>query len=270
VGDNPPRQEEPVTSTTDETLTTARTVSDEVVDRYQRRGFVHIPRVFSGAEVDRFRDAATAFRTRVQTVGQAVFSQYVDVWQRDETLAELTRNPRLAGIAERLQGSRLRIWHDQILVKDPHNGAATEFHQDRPYWPHAGGQALSAWVALVDVPVDKGCMTFIPGSQRQTALQRQDLNDHRSLMSIWPEAEWKERITLPLRAGDCTFHNAYTAHTANPNDTDEPRLAQVVIYMDADTTFTGAMHPVTDPLGLTVGATFPEDRFPSCARLQGQ
>jgi ectoine hydroxylase-related dioxygenase (phytanoyl-CoA dioxygenase family) len=264
----------PVTATaTDEALTTAQTVSDEVVDRYQRRGFVHIPKVLAPAEVRRFRDAVVAYRERAQTLNNAdlpVFAQYVDVWRQDETLAELTRNPRLAGIAERLQGSRLRIWHDQILIKDPHNGAATEFHQDRPYWPHAGGQALSAWVALVDVPVDKGCMTFIPGSQRQTALQRQDLNDHRSLMSIWPEAEWQERITLPLRAGDCTFHNAYTAHTANPNDTDDPRLAQVVIYMDADTTYTGAVHPVTDKLGLTAGEPFPEDRFPSCAALQAR
>jgi len=150
----------------------------------------------------------------------------------------------------------------------PHNGAATEFHQDRPYWPHSGGQALSAWVALVDVPVDRGCMTFIPGSQRQTDLPAQNLSDHRSLMSMWPAGEWRERITIPLRAGDCTFHNAYTAHTANPNDTDDPRIAHVVIYMDADTRFTGAEHPVTDGLDLTVGGPFPEDRFPSCAALQ--
>jgi ectoine hydroxylase-related dioxygenase (phytanoyl-CoA dioxygenase family) len=258
-----------VASTTDETLTTAQNLSDEVVARYRRRGFVHVPRVLSAAEVQRLREAVIAYRARVQSrFERPVFAQYVDVWQQDETLAELTLNPRLAGIAERLQGSRLRLWHDQILVKDPHNGAATEFHQDRPYWPHAGAEALSAWVALVDVPVDRGAMTFIPGSQRQTGLRRQNLSDHRSLMSIWPEAEWQERITLPLRAGDCTFHNAYTAHTACPNDTDEPRLAQVVIYMDADTRYTGAEHPVTDPMNLTVGEPFPEDRFPSCARLQ--
>jgi ectoine hydroxylase-related dioxygenase (phytanoyl-CoA dioxygenase family) len=224
--------------------------------------------VLSAAEVQRLRAAVIAYRERVQNrVDRPVFAQYVDVWRQDETLAGLTLNPRLAGIAERLQGSRLRIWHDQILVKDPHNGAATEFHQDRPYWPHAGGEALSAWVALVDVPVDRGAMTFIPGSQRQTGLRAQNLSDHRSLMNIWPEAEWQERITVPLRAGDCTFHNAYTAHTACPNDTDEPRLAQVVIYMDADTRYTGAEHPVTDSMNLAVGEPFPEDRFPSCAGL---
>lgn len=253
---------------TDEALTTAETLSDEVVDRYRRRGFVHIPQVLSDAEVQRFRAAAVDYRRRFATRSdRPVFAQYVDVWQHDPTLRELTLNPRLAAIAERLQGTELQLWHDQILVKDPHNGAATEFHQDRPYWPHAGPVALSAWVALVDVPVDRGCMTFIPGSQHQTGLSVQDLNDHRSLMKIWPEAEWQERITIPLRAGDCTFHTCYTAHTANPNDTDEARIAQVVIYMDARTTFTGAAHPVTDGMDLAVGQRFPTDRFPRIARL---
>lgn len=253
---------------TDEALTTAETLSDEVVDRYRRRGFVHIPQVLSDAEVRRFRAAAVDYRRRFATRSdRPVFAQYVDVWQHDPTLRELTLSPRLAAIAERLQGTELQLWHDQILVKDPHNGAATEFHQDRPYWPHAGPVALSAWVALVDVPVDRGCMTFIPGSQHQTGLSVQDLNDHRSLMKIWPEAEWQERITIPLRAGDCTFHTCYTAHTANPNDTDEARIAQVVIYMDARTTFTGAAHPVTDGMDLAVGQRFPTDRFPRIARL---
>jgi phytanoyl-CoA hydroxylase len=65
-----------------------------------------------------------------------------------------------------------------------------------------------------------------------------------------------------LRAGDCTFHSSFTAHTANPNETDEPRIAHVAIFMDADTTYSGSPHVVTDPLGLSVGGTFPDDRFP--------
>ena len=50
--------------------------------------------------------------------------------------AELTLNP-LAQQATELAGIPLRLWHDQLLIKKPHNGAPTEFHQDAPYWPHA-------------------------------------------------------------------------------------------------------------------------------------
>jgi ectoine hydroxylase-related dioxygenase (phytanoyl-CoA dioxygenase family) len=239
-------------------------LTDEMVTSYRERGFVRIPQVLTPTEVERFRDAVVAYRQRVgMHPERPTFAQYVDVWRDDETVAELTRHPVLAAAAERLAGIPLRIWHDQTLVKDPHNGAPTEFHQDQPYWPHANSQhALSAWVALVDVPVERGCMTFVPGSQSQTDLRMQNLDDHWSLQSMWPQLEWSERVTLPVRAGDCTFHNSFTAHTANSNDTDEARIAHVVIFMDAEATYSGLKHVVTDPLGMAVGERFSDERFP--------
>lgn len=243
--------------------TTAAAVSDETVESYRERGFVRIPQVLTPEEVARFRDALLAYSQKAATLtADAVFNQFVDVWRNDTTIAELTLNQRLAGVAAKLAGVRLRLWHDQMLIKPPHNGAATEYHQDRPYWPHQSANALSAWIALVDVPVERGCMTFVPGSQHRRDLTRQDLNDAGSLVGMWPEIEWSERVTLPLRAGDCTFHNAFTAHTANANHTDDPRAAHVVIYTDVDTIYTGEPHVVSDPLDLTVGSPLPDGQFP--------
>lgn len=241
-------------------------VSDETVRSYRERGFVRIPGVLSPEEVQRYREAVVAFRERGRTLSEdaSMFAQYVDVWQQDTTLADLTLHPGLAAVAERLAGVPLRLWHDHVLIKDPHNGVPTEYHQDQPFWPHAQGRhALSAWVALVDVPVERGCMSFIPGSFRQAGLAAQNLHDHHSLEDKWPEATWQERVTIPLRAGDCTFHNSWTAHTANSNDTDEARIAHVVIYMDAGTRFDGRPHPVTSPMDdLQAGEPFPDARFP--------
>ena len=81
-------------------------------------------------------------------------------------------------------------------------------------------------------------------------------------MTICPELEWDERVTVPLRAGDCTFHHSRCAHMATPNDTDQPRIAHVVISMDATTTYTGARHVVTDPLGLQAGQVMEHEMFP--------
>lgn len=239
-------------------------LSAELVASYRQRGFVRIPGILDPDEVAIYREAVERFRERTTTRrGGEVFAQYVDAWRQDDTLASLTRHPRLAAAAEALAGIPLRLWHDHILVKDPHNNAPTEFHQDMPYWPHANCRhALSAWVALVDVPVERGCMTFVTGSQDWQDLPPQNLRDHESLARLRPEIRWRERVTLPLRAGDCTFHNAYTAHSATPNDTDEARLAHVIIYMDVAATYTGKGHPVTDPLHLTVGQPYPDDRFP--------
>ena len=246
--------------------TRARDLSDETVAAYRRDGFVRIPRVFDEQRTARFATAAMAARERVRdyNAGHAVFAQLLQLWRRDDTLRELTLDPELARIATALAGVPLRLWHDQLLIKDPHNGARTEYHQDNPYWPHAPNRhALSAWVALVDVPVERGCMTFIPGQHDvYRNLRPQDLEDGDDLFGLAPELRYAPRHTLPLRAGDCTFHHSFTPHTANANATDDPRIAQVVIYVDRETRFAESSHPVTDGLGLVPGDPPPAGTFP--------
>lgn len=256
-----------MTSTTHARLTTPESLTDEQVAAYRRDGFVHLPGVISRSEAERYASAALDARDRLRDLGSGhIFTQLLQLWQHDETLRGLTLDPGLAGIATRLAGVPLRLWHDQLLIKAPHNGAATEYHQDQPYWPHEGSRhALSAWVALVDVPAERGCMTFIPGSQHLTGLRAQDLADHDDLHSLAPELAYRPRVTVPLRAGDCTFHHSLLAHSANANATDDPRIAHVTIYMDAEARYApgaSAPHPVTDPLGLAAGERLPDEHFP--------
>ncbi|HEY9336664.1 MAG TPA: phytanoyl-CoA dioxygenase family protein [Kribbella sp.] len=239
---------------------------EEIISAYRRDGVVRIRNIIGRDEAARFATAAAEWTSGADDLFKEskIFNQYVNVWRQNDVLRELTLDPRLAAAATALAGVPLRIWHDQLLIKPPHNGAATEFHQDAPYWPHAGSRAsLSAWVALVDVPVERGCMTFIPGSQHHQDLRSQDLSDHEDMFRAAPDLRWEERLTIPLQAGDCTFHNAYLAHSATPNFTDDPRIAHVAIYIDAAATYTGAGHVVTDGVGLTVGEPLEHELFPA-------
>lgn len=247
-----------------EIRTTPETLSDDLVQSYRRQGFVKVPGVISPAEAEVFRAEAIELQGRMRSLHSGpIFTQLVNAWCESETIKRLTLHPNVAGIAEKLTGIPLRIWHDHLLIKQPHNKAATEFHQDRPYWPHATQRhSLSAWIALVDVPVERGCMTFIPGTQQRTDLRPQNLADEEDLLRLWPDLAYEPRVTLPLRAGDCTFHNSFTAHMATPNETDIARVAHIVIYMDAATTYTGAKHVVTDPLGLKPGDLLDGEMFP--------
>jgi phytanoyl-CoA hydroxylase len=241
-------------------------VRDELVAAYRQHGFVRVRGVLEPDQVERFRTAAEAYLAahRTESLEKAdVFRQLVNVWQRDETLRELTLDRRLGRIAEQLAGFPLRLWHDQMLVKEPHNNAATEFHQDRPYWPHTGDRLpISAWIALVDVPPERGCMTFLPGTQDRVSLRPQDLHEEEDLFAVDPSLRWIPRVTVPLRAGDCTFHSGYTGHMALPNRTDQARLAHVSIYMDEATRFDGTGHVATDPLPLAGGDRLDGAAFP--------
>lgn len=244
-------------------------VTDEQIAAYRRDGFVRIPGVIGSNDVTRFAAAALAARDRQTQDGppDATFTHIMQLWQQDKVLRELTLSPVLAAAATALAGVPLRLYHDHLMIKEPHNGAPTEFHQDQPYWPHLGSRhSLSAWVALVDVPAPRGCMTFIPGSHLMEGRHRQDLRDADNLMRAAPELVWAPRVSVPLRAGDCTFHHSLTAHSASPNLTDDPRIAHVIVYMDVDTRYDPRKRPVGEPLiehaGVIEGVPFPDDEYP--------
>ena len=69
-------------------------------------------------------------------------------------------------------------------------------------------------------------------------------------------------MTVPLKAGDCTFHHGRCAHMATSNFTDDPRVAHIVIFMETTTTYSGRGHVVTDPLGLAIGQPIQGEQFP--------
>ncbi|MGF1449694.1 MAG: phytanoyl-CoA dioxygenase family protein [Opitutales bacterium] len=249
---------------------TAESLTEAQLAQYREAGFLRLKGVLSHEECARFREAAAAVNERAQqrVSDGTVFNQFVNTWRESNTLKALTLHPNITAIARKLAGTALRLWHDHLLVKMPHNNAPTHFHQDQPYWPHAHStHSLSCWVALNDVPAERGCMTFIPKSQRFTELTAQNLRDAGSLFGLCPELQWDERVTLPLQAGDCTFHHGRCAHMANDNVTDEPRYGFAIIYMDATTTFAGSKHVVTQPLveagSLKEGDLIEGDLFPA-------
>ncbi|MGW0161175.1 phytanoyl-CoA dioxygenase family protein [Mycobacterium sp. NPDC003323] len=87
---------------------------------------------------------------------------------------------------------------------------------------------LTAWVALTDVPAEQGCLQFLTASHEEHGAPIDgDLLDAR------PELRWRPRVSVPLRAGDCTFHHCWLVHGAGPNLTDHVRLSLATVYVDA-------------------------------------
>jgi ectoine hydroxylase-related dioxygenase (phytanoyl-CoA dioxygenase family) len=250
------------------TASLERTCSSSVDrDRFESAGFCRAPGLLSRTEALEFRQAALAAvvdPSRVPTSDRAVFRQQRNLWRDDPGLRGLTFHPRVLEAVHRLSGGRrMRLWQDHILIKRPRNGQATAFHQDEPYWPIGRATfTVSAWIALGDVPVERGCMSFIPGSHLRRDLRSQDLNDEADLLRLWPELAYTERVVVPLRAGDATFHQGFTAHRAEANATDEARVAFSIIWVEAEARFTGAAHGVTDGEGLVAGEPLPDRLCP--------
>ncbi len=100
--------------------TTPDTLTQEQIEEYRTQGFVHLPGVISPEEAERYRDAALALAQRMGSFNQdGVFTQLVNAWREDEAMGMLSFHPNVTGIARKLAGVPLRMWHDQTLIVSP-------------------------------------------------------------------------------------------------------------------------------------------------------
>ena len=142
---------------------------------------------------------------------------------------------RFAGIARNLlKADHVRIWHDQALFKEP-GGRMTDAHQDCSYWPIAEPQfTITMWLALTDVPVEKGCLYFYPHTNDPKLKEYVDIFKNPHQPKLLKETE---KVFVPLKAGDATFHSGLTFHGAANNQTKEMREAMTIIYIKDGVTF---------------------------------
>lgn len=244
---------------------------DDYARLFRRQGFVHVPGVLTPAEVEHFLSATrdllgTPHVERWQDWeddNRTIMRYVADAWLRDDVLARLALHPRICALAEHITGRRLRLLNHEVLVKDPHDSVVTAIHDDDGGIPAPSPSvSLAAWVALVDVPAERGCLTFVPGSHLRP--DAPPGGDPWDVLATWPEAAWEPRVTVPLRAGDCTFHHRRTIHLAGANETDLPRISSVTRYIDAEARYqprTSQEGDVALP-GLEPGDPFGGDRHP--------
>ncbi|MFD0395281.1 phytanoyl-CoA dioxygenase family protein [Streptomyces nogalater] len=136
----------------------------------------------------------------------------------------------------------LRVYSSDILVKEPKRTLPTLVHDDETGLPlNELSATLTAWIALTDVPVERGCMSYVPGSHLRAREDRQEhmtsFAEFRDLADVWPDYPWQPRVAVPVRAGDVVFHHCRTVHMAEANTSDSVRMAHGVVYMDADATY---------------------------------
>ncbi|HSL90863.1 MAG TPA: phytanoyl-CoA dioxygenase family protein [Ignavibacteriaceae bacterium] len=220
-------------------------VSDESLDSYTTNGFVKIEKVVEKEflnEVKKIIQSAVLVRKGKDERELKDKSQYEQSFLQCGYLCwdfpaikEFVFAKRFAAIARDLmKAEHVRLWHDQALFKEP-GGRITDAHQDCSYWPINEPQfTTTMWLALTDVPVEKGCLYFYPQTNKYELKEYVDIfkNPHQpeKLKSL-------EKVFVPLKAGDATFHSGLTFHGAGNNQTNEMRTAMTIVYIKDGVTF---------------------------------
>ena len=150
-------------------------------------------------------------------------------------------NPELGKMLCRLaEVTGFRVWHDRTLIKEPFANP-TAFHLDNPYWSFHSRDAISIWIALKDATLENGCMWFQPGSQEVARFDNVGIGENLGeLFKVYPEMAKIDPLPVPMKAGDCSFHNGLLSHGAGPNLTRKRRIAMTCAYMPEGSAFNGA------------------------------
>lgn len=151
----------------------------------------------------------------------------------DETIRKLVTRPEIGRLAaEVLDAQWIQLWATQLLYKPAggENTANVGWHQDIQYWKDCWeGEVFTAWLAITDVPLDRGPVLFVPGSHRwgqleNTSFWETDLSGQHASIRIPPGEQWKE-VPAILEAGGISFHHNSTLHGSGPNVSSEPRVS---------------------------------------------
>ncbi len=219
------------------------------IDAYQENGFVRLEGMLTGEALayyraliglavgHRFQDDQRALNEK--RVYEQSFLQAFNLWPHYPAIAEFTRCRRFAEVARRLlRVDGVKLWFDQALYKEP-GGRITDYHVDAGFWPvQPAAKTTTIWLALVDVPIERGCMAFAAGSHKLSPdAEFVDIFNAQEDIAIGDNVSHYPWEWAPLEAGDCSFHSGLVYHRAGGNQTQEMREAMTVAYMTADARF---------------------------------
>ncbi|MEM7332248.1 MAG: phytanoyl-CoA dioxygenase family protein [Chloroflexota bacterium] len=225
------------------------TLAPEKIEEYLEKGHIKLEQVISGEPLRYYReliglavghffkdDGRSLDEKRVY---ERSFLQAFNLWPHHKAIATFVQSFRFADLARQLmQVDGIRLWFDQALYKQP-GGRITDYHVDAAYWPvHPAANTITIWMALVDVPIEKGCMAFASGSQNLSPdAEFIDIFNAQKEIELGDNVQTYEWEWVPLEAGDCTYHSGLLYHRAGGNQTTEMREAMTIVYMDHEAVY---------------------------------
>ena len=197
-------------------------------EQYDRDGYLHVPRVFSGdlleiltREVDRHcADVGASHRgawqgpwlsQTDQVAMTTVHLLHMLSWTWYAALiSPVMRGPVMAvlGVPD------VQLHRASILAKPPGNGSPFPMHQDGAYFENLPARYVNAVVYLDDMTPENGPLRFLPGSHRNGLIPHLTEGKKHLPLDQYP-IEAGESVLA--NAGDVVLFSPWTVHGSMPN-----------------------------------------------------
>lgn len=256
-------------------------LNSKAAETYAKDGIVCIREAFSSEEVEFLRQIAARDMAAPSKMsedatrdGSGRFFSDTFVWKHIPDLNRIIKESAAADYAcAVLRSKKLNLIFDQFLIKEPGTSTPTVWHHDQTYWPVAGDQVCTLWVALDPVTKETGAVEYVKGShlwgQRYKAESFVDKDRYKEDLPPVPDIDaMRDELDLALfemEPGDATLHHGLTLHGAPGNSrSDQTRRAYVIRFAGADATYNPRpnLQPMHGDPGIPAGAPLDSDLFP--------
>lgn len=250
---------------------------------YERDGAVCVRQAFSNDEIRLARAAIDANMASLSPLAQrasrdtdGAFIEDFCSWQRIPELEQFIRSTAAAPIAAELMASNtVRLYHDHVLVREPHTGQRTPWHQDLPYYNVAGHQNVSMWIP-VDAVERASTLELIAGSHRGPWYMPRSFLDEEAkwfeegslaeLPDVAADPETYPVLAWALQPGDAVCFNMLTLHAAGGTG-ERPRRVLSLRFLGDDMVHAPRSWATSPPFPgleaeLPVGAPMDHPLFP--------
>ena len=224
-------------------------LTQEQLDFYQEKGYVHVKGLLSRDEAQAYRDEGHEVINRLRAIEEmdATWKSAADaVMTKEKTqlwhchnmqfqsamFSKLMVDNRITDIASQIIGSpNVQLHHNKMFIKPPAKGSPFPMHQDAPFFPHDNHSMIAVILHFDDAPEEKGCLRAVPGSHKLGMLEHIQEGGHHLPVTDYP---LEEAVILPAQAGDAVFFSYLTIHGSGVNVSDEYRTTWLIQMRDPE------------------------------------
>lgn len=211
-------------------------VSDDLIERLK-----HQSELIGDNKVDHVPNSSTQAEPNIDiklcSEKNLTLRKLYDIAVYDQIFWKHVINEKIVDIVSQLlETSDIKLYGDQLFMKNPEVGSEIYWHQDSASWKDIFPKDLiTAWTALDNSTLENGCLKFIPGSHRFGTLGLDCDSREKKMEKFLPLLNFKQwKIQdIELTPGSVSFHHSLLVHGSGKNLSSKRRRGYAAHYMRA-------------------------------------
>ena len=144
---------------------------------------------------------------------------------RSRSVRDYVLSREMGTVCRSILGERVYLFHEQFIIKCPHESSSVLWHQDSEDGIAALKEYIICWLPLDDVSIENGSLVVSPF---RSADDRK-LRIHRSGSMVEPPL-LESQVGISAFAGSLIIMSSPIPHMSTPNITLRPRRVHAAYY----------------------------------------